>query len=1432
MKVSKKLFIMVVLFVAGFVLMACGETTTEVTTAAPTTEAPTTVEDTTVAPTTEAPTTEAPTTEAPTTEAPTTEAPVDLEALIDDLETHYADTLGNDSFVATDDITLLATIGGVEITWTTSNAGLITADGTVTQPSYTVGNQNAILTATLTDGEDSESTMFFVAVQALAKTDQERADEAFDTVAIFPDKDSWTIVDEELLVFATTAQDEDEAEYTVVWTSSHPAIIPATGGEINQPEGANVDVTMTATISINSVDYTTTVVFTVAKQAEGELVTDLASILLLVDDEGDPAYDDAYVKIPGMTCIGISDDGVYFTDGVNIIFTYSPKFEVEMGSVYDVTGTFEAFYGLYQLTGSDELPLKAFASTEAVVATPITDTLTVAEMFALPSPSDTNPEFAKMYTVTGAIYYDTEMDYATYMVPSDYDFGVARTGDKPNGTGFVEMYYRGDDEVLWAFNEQVITIDLLYGGYHDGHSNIHARFHGDITDVTMTFDTDQEAVDQALAALLLPGEIIEATTLDLLDEVFGVTLSYASNNEAIINSTTGVVDLTGLTTRVTVTITVTGTKGDTATGTREIEIKVGELPVSTIAAAVALDDGVTVKVRGVVISSENYNTFMIQDDTGAIAIYNYSLPSDIKDFLNANVGNLVEVVGDRDTRSSGLIYLDPETATFVEVSSIPDATNIDAVAEEDFIDYQNMLVEFTNLYVVETYTNSFGTVEVTLMRLTDGAEFLLRWDSRIDLSTEVEAALKALVAGDRVDVVAGLGWYNGAQLLYAEESILTVGTAYTDADLLAADAAFFPTDITLSSNYELPELLFSTATVTIPTELTAYLTDDIATNGQLVVTFPSDVDKIGVVTFTLSLNDTDLDVTVNVTVEAFTNADKLALDVAELETGAAEYTTGTEYQVIELPDLMTLGSSVTWTKVSGDATLDGYILKLEPTGTSYDVVLEATISLGSETDVVRQFTMTVSPITVVTDLSTLTANTGGVWTIADDTEVYVKGIVVGFGYHVVYIQDANGNGLYLYYGEGYDNDGTVEIGDEVIYFGSLDTDEGSEDTDPSVRRLGYGGEIYSIWSTGNSVVDFTLTLDEVTALGIEDSGKQISVTGLVYTGENYGKYQFNVIGTTTVGLEVHPDSAPDWFLDVFSADDVLPEVIFIFKEISYGKLQVESMEIVMTEQMKLDADIANFDIPANFTEDYVVVTGTYGTTFTVTGITGDAATGNYLVWNGTTNTVEFTQPATDATGVITVEAVQGTLTEVSTDYNVVAKAPVVVTGTLMIYEIYGGGGNSGATYTNDYIVLYNGTGSDIDLTGYSVQYTSSTGTSWQVTELTGTIVAGEYYLIQEAAGSGGTVALPTPDATGTIYMSGTKGKVALVSSTTAITGGDPSTDANVIDYVGFGSADYYEGTAAAPAPSNTTSIQRTTLVDGDDNSTDFATVTPDLSYLN
>src|ERR1043166_4510472 len=89
--------------------------------------------------------------------------------------------------------------------------------------------------------------------------------------------------------------------------------------------------------------------------------------------------------------------------------------------------------------------------------------------------------------------------------------------------------------------------------------------------------------------------------------------------------------------------------------------------------------------------------------------------------------------------------------------------------------------------------------------------------------------------------------------------------------------------------------------------------------------------------------------------------------------------------------------------------------------------------------------------------------------------------------------------------------------------------------------------------------------------------------------------------------------------------------------------------------------------------------------------------------------------------------------------------------TLVISQVYGGGGNSGATYTNDFIELFNLGSSPVDVTGWSVQYASATGTgSWSVTPLTSVMIQpGQYYLVQELQGAGGTTPLPTPDAIGT-----------------------------------------------------------------------------------
>lgn len=162
---------------------------------------------------------------------------------------------------------------------------------------------------------------------------------------------------------------------------------------------------------------------------------------------------------------------------------------------------------------------------------------------------------------------------------------------------------------------------------------------------------------------------------------------------------------------------------------------------------------------------------------------------------------------------------------------------------------------------------------------------------------------------------------------------------------------------------------------------------------------------------------------------------------------------------------------------------------------------------------------------------------------------------------------------------------------------------------------------------------------------------------------------------------------------------------------------------------------------------------------------------------------------------------------------------------LVISQVYGGGGNTGATFTNDFIELYNPTLAAINVKDYSVQYASSTGTSWSTTVLPdSTIQPGHYFLIQEASGGAVGAPLPTADATGTTNLSATKGKVILVSTATASTGSCPTTD--VIDKVGFGSADCSE-TAPAPAGSNTMSIMRNgTNADTDDNSLDFTATEP------
>lgn len=182
----------------------------------------------------------------------------------------------------------------------------------------------------------------------------------------------------------------------------------------------------------------------------------------------------------------------------------------------------------------------------------------------------------------------------------------------------------------------------------------------------------------------------------------------------------------------------------------------------------------------------------------------------------------------------------------------------------------------------------------------------------------------------------------------------------------------------------------------------------------------------------------------------------------------------------------------------------------------------------------------------------------------------------------------------------------------------------------------------------------------------------------------------------------------------------------------------------------------------------------------------------------------------------------------------IAPTPSVVaanTAGLVISQVYGGGGNAGAPFTHDFVELFNRGTSTVDVSGWTVQYATATGTTWSATALAGTIAPGRHLLVALADGTNGA-ALPAPDVTGSTNLSATGGKLALVRGTAALTcgaiPGSCAAEALVEDLVGYGGATDYEGTGPAPATSATAAALRADdgCADTGQNASDFASAAP------
>jgi hypothetical protein len=183
--------------------------------------------------------------------------------------------------------------------------------------------------------------------------------------------------------------------------------------------------------------------------------------------------------------------------------------------------------------------------------------------------------------------------------------------------------------------------------------------------------------------------------------------------------------------------------------------------------------------------------------------------------------------------------------------------------------------------------------------------------------------------------------------------------------------------------------------------------------------------------------------------------------------------------------------------------------------------------------------------------------------------------------------------------------------------------------------------------------------------------------------------------------------------------------------------------------------------------------------------------------------------ATTGTSVLTLDAAGVALTATASFSAALLEC---TKGQVVLSQVYGGGGNTGATYRNDFIELFNRSGVACRMTGWTAQYQSGGVAAFSTTAatthtFTGTIPAHGYFLLAESAGPGGVLNLPTADATGTLALSGTAGKVLLMGG--APVGVCPATSTvNFIDLVDYNStATCAEGTKLG-ALSNTTGAVR------------------------
>ncbi|CCV66712.1 conserved hypothetical protein [Paracholeplasma brassicae] len=640
------------------------------------------------------------------------------------------------------------------------------------------------------------------------KTDpnQKAFDEAYQALNIVTNEDADKVITDfsvntTLRGGAKAAWTSSDTNYAAVVASETGAIIKVTRPENGQ---GNKEIELTATVTLEKLSKTKKFSITILEMP----LTETMTLSKLRDEK---VAKDTDVTINDLVVVGLDQDAYYVSDGVTSMLVFgTPGPSIEVGLKGTVTAKVDVYFDAYQLK---EVTWTNTTTGNEVVA--VEGNLADFDMLSI----DGNAEAITAQKLDNASYQVVSFSAkvvhrADFTGGANYQTTLVDPNSASNDAGFVLSYYKGLNHAALTLLDGIeITATAVIRELRDSRAVAPAIGDGSVPVYSLsilTFETrvltDAEKVEFDEKNLSITTSFIEAGTVVLPSEgTFGSSIAWSFKNaedvdNALVNLETGAVSMP-TTGQVKTTVVATITSG-AVEDTKEFTFVLGQPVLAKIDTAAAAATGDVVLVRGMVTSSEYYRTYFIQDETAGIAVY--TSDAAMLATLKANVGKMVEVEGSKDLRS-GLHQIAATRLVAVEGTVAVEAVVV-TLGQTDLQDHVGSLVTLEDLTVTNVNTANYGNYEITLSDGTNTA--MIKWDSRVTLSAEADADLKAMVKDAVVSITTPLAWSSSGAFLYFTDSTVVEFAVETDEMKVTADALALEvvSKVEASGNITLPVL--------------------------------------------------------------------------------------------------------------------------------------------------------------------------------------------------------------------------------------------------------------------------------------------------------------------------------------------------------------------------------------------------------------------------------------------------------------------------------------------------------------------------------------------------------------------------------------------------------------------------------------------------